>query len=192
MLIIKILKKIYNLVCDLFFVTKNITRITHYPLIETTINNNFIYRPMKRCEISKLNSMYKSVFPSNEITFRNKLLWWLSASKLVLVVENKRTNELVGFTCFYSNPKDFHENSIHLAQIGVIKSYQGLGISKEMHKLLIKHYQKTSLDAISIRISLNNKPSLDSALKNGFTPVEKYFDKSMNEERYYMKRSLCN
>ena len=46
------------------------------------------------------------------------------------------------------------------------------------------------IQGISSRVSLNNKASLQSNLKLGFKPVEQYFDKQMNEERFYLIKKI--
>lgn len=189
-MIIKTLKKLYHSFIDLLFIINNLAKTLVLPKIETIIYKNYTFRAIKKSEIKQLSLLYKSIFSNNTILLRNKLLWIITASKLVLIVEDNTTKKIIGFVCLYFNQIDFQENSIHLAQIGINNFYQGLGLSKEMHKFLINHFQKTDLDAISIRISLNNTPSLNSALHCGYKPIEKYYDNSLNEYRFYLKRKL--
>lgn len=124
---------------------------------------------------------------SAKINIVNKILLKIAGTKLCFVLQDRTTGQSIGYSLYYFNKKDIDENTIHEAYVGMIPEYRGNGTGTIFRKAILEHFaQRTDLYGTSSRVSLSNKASLMSNLKNGYTIKERYFDKYMNEERVYM------
>lgn len=153
-----------------------------------TIEDEGIYLRGARYEdFNNISILYKQL---NKIEFsnNNKKLLKKCEKKFIIIAEIKENNNLkiVGMDMFYINQRDFKENTVHEGFIGVLSDYEGKGIATKMRQIALKHFKENNFDGISTRISKNNLRSLNSAKKLGFNPIDEYFDKEMNEERYYL------
>jgi RimJ/RimL family protein N-acetyltransferase len=113
-------------------------------------------------------------------------VYLLISEKTVFIVKDIVINKIIGMELYYFNQQDIKEKTIHQGFRGILPEWQGKGIGTLLTNYAINHFKNSKLDGISSRVSLNNLASLRSNMKLGFRPIEKYFDKNMNEERYYL------
>ena len=124
---------------------------------------------------------------SAKINIVNKILLKIAGTKLCFVLQDRTTGEVLGYSLYYFNKKDIDENTVHEGYVGIAAKHQGHGVGTMFRKTILRHFAgKTGLYGTSSRVSLSNKASLMSNLRNGYTIQERYFDKYMNEERVYM------
>lgn len=124
---------------------------------------------------------------TGKIDIVKKIFLKFCGSKLCFVLKDKETDESIGYSLFYFNQRDIDEETVHEGYVGMIVEYHGRGVGTKFRKIILQHFAYvTKLYGTSSRVSLSNKASLISNLKNGYVIKEQYFDKYMNEERVYM------
>lgn len=116
-----------------------------------------------------------------------RLLLYLLGQKVCIVVCDRQTQKIVGYSLFYFNIRDCKERTIHEGDTGLLSEFRGRGLGTELRRHALYHFARSSfLKGVSSRVSLNNVASLKSNKNLGFEVVEKYFDPCMNEERVYL------
>lgn len=188
------MRKIKGLLSQLYWLLQNLWRVRVIKAIETYQDpqTGFRYQGLTTEYFQDFEQLKKELSQNRGLSRVQKLLYQYASNKLVLIVIDPQQNQLIGLNIFYFNKRDLKENSIHAGFIGVDPQYQGQKIASTMRKRIKHHFMQSSLKGISSRISLNNEGSLRSALKVGFKPIEKYYDNTLNEERYYLVCSLEN
>lgn len=124
---------------------------------------------------------------AGKIDIVKKIFLKFCGRKLCFVLKDKETGESIGYSLFYFNQRDVDEKTVHEGYVGMMAEYHGRGVGIKFRKIILQHFARmTMLYGTSSRVSLSNKASLVSNLKNGYVIKEQYFDKYMNEERVYM------
>lgn len=124
---------------------------------------------------------------STKINIVIKTLLKLAGAKFCFVLKDRSIEKIIGYSLFFCNKKDIEENTIHEGYIGILPEYHGHGTGTAFRKAILKHFADcTDLYGTSSRVSLSNRASLMSNLKNGYAIKYRYFDKHMGEERVYM------
>lgn len=151
------------------------------------------YRGYKKKDAAQVAKIYAQLNDGTRFYGLRSLLYGLIGSRCLLVAThaNEAGREVViGMNMYYLNARDVREKTIHEGFIGVIPGMTGKGIASTMRNMAKEHFKAARFKGISTRISLNNAPSLQSAKKMGFTPVEEYTEPSTGERRYYMVAKL--
>lgn len=171
------------------FFLRNFFLCSKLKRIPTRVFGDFILRPIKRVDLYKMFDIYKSMH-GYELSFEKKLLYFVFCTKLIpsLYTSEKK---MIGFEFYYFNLRDIKEGTIHQGQRYIQENYRGKHLGTALTKYVIDAFAlSTFIRGISSRVSLNNKASLHSNLNLGFEPVEQYFDKQMNEERFYLIKKI--
>lgn len=150
---------------------------------------DFILQPIKRIDLYKMFDIYKSMH-GYDLSFEKRMLYFMFYTKLIpsLYTSEKK---LIGFEFYYFNHCDIKAHTIHQGQRYIQEDYRGKHLGTKLTKFAIDVLGSSSfIQGVSYRVSLNNKASLQSNLKLGFKPVEQYFDKQMNEERFYLIKKI--
>lgn len=184
---IRVLRKIFNKVVSIFNLQKNISKCYEIEEMDETKVSDLVFRGATINDLGQLMPIYKKLNYIELSTNNIKLLKYCS-KKLVVIAEKEidGRKKIIGMDLFYMNPRDFNEATIHEGFIGVLPEYEGMGIATQMRKHAIAHFNREGFKGISTRISKNNIGSLRSSEKLGFKVVEEYYDKVMQEERYYL------
>ena len=173
-------QKLFFLISNIFYCLKL------HPITPFKINEQFDILSMNKSYINKIDEIY-SLFPDGKhMSWEMKILFYLCGKVLVFLLYDKNSHEVIGLEFYYFNKRDIKEHTIHQGFRGILPEFQGKGLGTALTQYAYDVFSKISLKGMSTRVSCNNLSSLISNKKIGFEPAEKYFDSSMDEERYYM------
>lgn len=157
--------------------------------IRTKTINGIIYRGYRKRDAAEVDKIYAQLNNGARFEGLRRQLYTSIGSRclFVAVCTNEVGEEIVvGMNMYYLNARDIREQTIHEGFIGVIPRMTGKGIASILRSMAKAHFKDMGFKGISTRISLNNLPSLQSAKKMGFLPLEEYIESSTGEKRYYM------
>lgn len=181
------ISKLYVKAKTLLFLAKSSASVVFLANISKSTTDGLIIRGASYSEIKNVEKIYKEL---NSTSFSNyqKIQYKLHSKKTIIIAEKNSDGlkKVVGIDLYYLNPRDLKDGTIHEGFIGVLPEFEGQGIATKMRMIAKKHFQNQGFDGISTRISKLNLGSLISAKKLGFKPVEEYYDKLMDEDRYYL------
>lgn len=185
MRIIKLIKSIFE---NFYFSCDNWLRLRTLHKVKITSVGEISFRGMLPSDERQVVEIYYQLNGGAKFTWPRRWLYRLVGSKLMLVAVKQEVtgDKVVGINMYYLNKRDIAESTIHEGFIGVLPEITRLGIATNLRLLAKNHFFVNGFSGISTRISSNNSPSMKSALKVGFKPVEKYFDAALNEDRFYM------
>ena len=177
----------------LVFFIQNARRLRRVPVFKSQQMMAITYRGYVKTDAFAVEEMYAGL--NNGAHFRSlrKYLYDPFGRRCLLVAtQNNETGGeiVVGINMYYLNARDIKEQTIHEAFIGVAPEMTGRGIATSMRKIAITHFKFAGFLGISTRISVEYKPSLQSAIKIGFERVEQYIDNASGAQRYYMLYKL--
>lgn len=180
-------------ICRLFnFLYRNTASALKIPKIALS---SFVSVNFESCSIDYINSvlsLYIRFHDGKEMDLSKRLVLYLAGEKLCLVVTDEQTREVVGYSLYYFNARDRKEGTIHEGDTYLLPEYRGKGIGTAQRRHALYHFARCPfLKGVSSRVSLNNRASFKSNENLGFKPIERYFDRSMNEERVYMVCDLA-
>ncbi len=142
--------------------------------------------------VSSVMNLYQKFHDGKKLGLGKRLILRLAGEKLCLVVTDEQTHEIAGYSLYYFNDRDRKEGTVHEGDTYLLPEYRGQGIGTAQRRHALYHFARCPfLKGVSSRVSLNNQASLKSNENLGFKPIERYFDRSMNEERVYMICSLA-
>lgn len=169
-----------------FFILRNIyASFFLKKIIQVPFNEEIIIYGASRNELREALHIY-SFFNKDKIGLIKYIAYIFISEKVVFVAKDMFMNKIIGMELYYFNSQDIRENTIHQGFRGILSAWQGKGIGTSITGHAINHFKNSKIDGISSRVSLNNLASLRSNMKLGFRPVEEYFDKNMQEKRYYL------
>jgi RimJ/RimL family protein N-acetyltransferase len=168
-----LLQNIYGSIC--------LRNIAHIGIDGETVVYGASIKDLK--EALYIYSFYNN---KNKIDISYYILYFFFSKRLVFIAKDIFMNKIIGVELYYFNRSDIEENTIHQGFRGILPVWQGKGMGTSLTNHAINHFKSSRLDGISSRVSLNNLASLRSNMKLGFRPIEEYFDKNMNENRYYL------
>jgi GNAT superfamily N-acetyltransferase len=170
---------------DVLFIVRNIYGCFSLSLIpKTSIDEQIIICGASIKELKEALHIYS--FYKNKIGISHYIVYLLISKKIVFIAKNVAHNKIIGTELYYFNSRDIKENTIHQGFRGILPAWQGKGIGTSITNHAVNHFKNSRIDGISSRVSFNNLASLRSNMKLGFRPVEKYFDKNIKENRYYL------
>ncbi len=174
------------------FLFRNILKTISIPKINYTSYNDVGFYP---CTIGmvgpviRLSAVFHNGIP---LAFAKRLLLRILGERLCLVVKDKKTNEIVGYSLYYFNHRDIKESTVHEGDTGLLQEYRGRGIGTAQRLHALQHFARCPfIQGVSSRVSLNNLASLKSNLNLGFEEQERYYDPIMGEERVYLVCDLA-
>lgn len=166
----------------------NAVKIFKHKKFDDEIHGDFVLRGFKIKDESEILNIFYQLNGESNLSWAKRALYRFFGDRMMIVATKADGAEdlIVGVNMYYFNKRDAIEKTIHEGFIGVLPEFGGKGIAAIMRKKAKKHYLSNGVNGISTRISLVNKYSLNSAVKLGFKPIEKYYDEHTNEERFYM------
>jgi ribosomal protein S18 acetylase RimI-like enzyme len=178
------LKKKYN---DILFVIRNIYGSFLLKAIpRAVVGDQILLCGASLKELKEALDIYLFFNDTKKTAISRYIVYIIISGKLVVIAKDIFTNKIIGAELYYFNQRDIQEKTIHQGFRGILPEWQGKGFGTSLTNHAVNHFKKCKIDGISSRVSLNNIASLHSNIKLGFRPIEKYFDKNMNEERYYL------
>ncbi len=183
----KIARRIVSIMRRMILIVNSVRQLKKAPPISEEIKAGILYCGFIPSDAAVVQLLIRQL--NNGVGFDDRrLLYQLVGSKLIIVAKShdRKQPKLVGVDLYYFNQRDFNDRTVHEGFVGVDPNYQGRGIASEMRIHAISHFNQAGFKGISTRISLSNKPSLASALKLGFQPVETYKDQITGEDRHYL------
>ncbi|MCU4311798.1 GNAT family N-acetyltransferase [Acinetobacter variabilis] len=187
--------KILNIMNGLCFILINVVKFIFIKKIDEIEFDKYTIRGCKRNELKKVADFLEKMNNNAISSPYRKVVYYLFSNKTIFIVLNKgqvSDTKVLGVNLYYINYKDFKNSTVHGGYIGVLPENQGVGIATNLRNAAKKHFFKAKFLGISSRISINNKASLKTAQKMGYVVEYKYYDSSLNEERYYMICKLGN
>ncbi|GBU28555.1 hypothetical protein R84B8_02115 [Treponema sp. R8-4-B8] len=184
---------IINLFYYFIFIIRNIFYLLYLKNITEAIDDNFFIcgaRSIK--DLKDVLNIYSLFHNNKKIDISKRITYHFLYKKCVFTVRDINTSMIIGIGLYYKNKRDIIENTIHEGFTGILPEWQGKKIGTILRLHAINHFKRNGMNGISSRVSLNNYPSLKSNINLGFRPVDKYFDKDLNEERYYLICPLSN
>lgn len=180
------IKKAYK---AFLFIIKNIHHFSRSKNISKIIvNDRVIIDGTSRKQLNAVLAIYSNFNKFSLFTIIISIIYFFCSRKVCFFVKDVAKNKIIGCELYYLNERDIVENTVHQGFRGILREWQGKGIGTMLTSHAISHFRECGFDGISSRVSLNNIPSLKSNMNLGFKPVEKYFDKKMKEEQYYLVR----
>ena len=174
------------------FLARNIWKTRNIPVIPKKSLSQVEFLPCTKDFVPSVAQLYSEFHQGRNLGVAKKSLLKLAGKKLCLVVRDKETGKIVGFSLYYFNSRDLKEKTVHSGFIGLLPEYRGRGIGTERGLHALRHFGRSqSLRGISCRVSLNNTASLKSTNKVGFKEKERYYDPIMGEERVYLVCDLA-
>jgi GNAT superfamily N-acetyltransferase len=171
------------------FIITNLLMSLRVKPIKTQVFDEYILRGATKSDRGIANELYRSFHDGKDIRRSLQLLYFkfgLGRKLVFLLIEN---NKPIGMAMYYFNKRDKREKTVHQGFTGVIPPFQGKGLATVVRRHALFHFKAGKLKGMSSRVSLDNKASLKSNEKIGFTPVEQYFDEDIQKERFYL---ICN
>jgi ribosomal protein S18 acetylase RimI-like enzyme len=145
---------------------------------------NLIIRPAKKKDIPAIDSlseeMHRSLGKMVGLKFTKKDLEdeRIAPSELggVIIAENIRTNEVIGYISFSKKPEEdeWYGKHIYLYEIGVTTHSRGKGIGEKMMEHFIKMCKEKGFN-IKVDTLITNENTIRFYKKFGFKPLMVYF-----------------
>lgn len=171
------------------FFSRNINVARRIIEIRRQAFGEFIFRGYTELDADAIAEIYHQLNGGAVFSRVQRKLYRHIGKRCLFVVEQNNTlgsSKIVAMNMYYLNRRDVRENTIHEGFIGVVPEVGGQGIATKMRQMAVEQFRVSGFSGISTRISLDNSPSIISAKKIGFQPVEEYQDTSTGEQRYYM------
>lgn len=193
MVFTRIVKAPFLAIEMLLFLYRNLYMTFRIAKITTRSNyRSFCFSGCSSRTVSSVMNLYQKFHEGKKLGLSKNLLLHLAGEKLCLVVTDEQTNEIVGYSLYYFNARDRKEGTVHEGDTYLLPEYRGQGIGTAQRRHALYHFARCPfLKGVSSRVSLNNHASLKSNENLGFKPIERYFDRCMNEERVYMVCDLA-
>lgn len=190
MLSLKIVKAPFLVIDMLLFLYRNLNMTYRVAKITRSDYRSFCFSACSFRAVSSVMNLFQKFHEGKKLGLSKNLILRLAGEKLCLVVTDEQTREVVGYSLYYFNARDRKEGTVHEGDTYLLPEYRGKGIGTAQRRHALNHFARCPfLKGVSSRVSLNNHASLKSNENLGFKPIERYFDRSMNEERVYM---VCN
>jgi RimJ/RimL family protein N-acetyltransferase len=156
--------------------------------IVTDVVAGVTYRGLRASEMSIVQELYAEMSGAGRLPMHLRWVYRVLGKKMVVVaVKNCGTSEkVIGVDMFYFNARDIRDRTIHEGFIGVAAEWRGNGIATTLRRCAIRSFRDGRIAGISSRIDVGNIPSLNSARRTGFRPVERYRDPDLGVDRYYL------
>ncbi|KAA0014687.1 GNAT family N-acetyltransferase [Billgrantia pellis] len=186
----RFIKQARALVAGLHVIRHSLILAHHLARREPVQAGAVVYRGLQKHEYDQAMAFYTALHDGRRLAWPQRFLYRLAGDKLVLVavIEESGATQIIGIDMFYVNARDRAEHTVHEGYIGVRRDMTGKGVATELRKVAIEHFARHGLKGVSSRISADNAPSLVSAKKLGFVPVDRYHDAAMRAERLYLIR----
>lgn len=169
------------------FLARNLRIAKDIPAMSKGEFKDLEFCPCTRDLVPYIANLYKESHSGEELGVAKKTLLKLAGHKLCLVVRDKKTNQIVGYSLYYFNRRDIREATIHEGDISLHSDYRGKGIGTAQRLHVLRHFARCpSIKGLSSRIDLDNQASLRSGQKVGYKIKECYFDQSRGKERAYL------
>lgn len=85
------------------------------------------------------------------------------------VVGIEVNSKVVGFvSCKYINNNETNKEEGIISLVGIDKTYQGMGIGKQLMKSVLYYYKKKNIDEIYVGTQIDNLSALNFYIANGF------------------------
>lgn len=186
-MIVKIAKVPILAISFVSFLSRNISIACRIAKMTRADHRSLSFSGCSFQTVSSVIYLYKKFHDGKKLAQSKELILRIAGEKLCLVVTDRQTGEVVGYSLYYFNARDRKEGTVHEGDTYLLPEYRGKGIGTAQRRHALFHFAKCPfLKGVSSRVSLNNYPSLKSNENLGFKPIERYFDSSMNEERVYM------
>lgn len=169
------------------FLARNLWMAKDIPTISKGEFKDVEFLPCTSDLVPHVANLYEEFHPGKKLGPAKKNTLRLAGHKLCLVVRDKKTNQIVGYSLYYFNRRDIKESTVHEGDTALLQEYRGRGIGTAQRLHSLRHFARCPfINGVSSRVSLNNLASLKSNQKLGFEEQERYFDKHRGEERVYL------
>ena len=169
------------------FLARNLWQARKIPVINKGAYDDVEFIPCTKDLVPYVSKLYAQFHEGIELGLDKKMLYSLAGEKFCLVVRDKKTNQIVGYSLYYFNRRDIKEATIHGGGISLHSDYRGKGIGTAQRLHVLRHFARCpSIKGLSSRIDLDNQASLRSGQKVGYKIKECYFDQSRGKERAYL------
>lgn len=172
------------------FLFRNLIVAYRFPVIHESVIGDYKIHGINGKSLNNAMKLFRSINGNANYDIFMLLLYKLVGVKIGFVIVNQQ-NEVIGVELYYFNKRDLKEGTVHQAFRGIHENYRGHGLGTGLTQSALEHFEKTRLQGVSSRVSLNNKASLISNLKLGFEIVEVYYEQraeSREQRAYLIKR----
>ena len=185
--ILRLIRLPKSILLILTFLARNLWQARKIPVIEKGTYDDVEFIPCTKDLVPYVSKLYAQFHEGIELGLDKKMLYSLAGEKLCLVVKDKKTNQIVGYSLYYFNRRDIKEATIHGGDISLHLDYRGKGIGTALRLHVLRHFARCpSIKGLSSRIDLDNQASLKSGEKVGYRVKECYFDQSRGKKRAYL------
>ncbi|HHV83781.1 MAG TPA: GNAT family N-acetyltransferase [Tepidanaerobacter syntrophicus] len=185
--ILRLIRLPKSILLILTFLARNLWQARKIPVIEKGTYDDVEFIPCTKDLVPYVSKLYTQFHDGLKLGLDKRILYRLAGEKLCLVVRDKQSNEIVGYSLYYFNSRDLKEATVHGGGISLLPFYRGRGIGTALRAHALRHFARcTFIKGLSFRTDLDNKASLKSGEKLGYRVQERYFDQSMGKERAYL------
>lgn len=182
--IIKLPKALFKIS---IFLARNLWQARKISVIDKGTYDDVEFIPCTKDLVPYVSKLYAQFHEGQKLGIDKRALYGLVGDRLCLVVRDKKTNQIVGYSLSYFNRRDIKEATIHEGDISLHSDYRGKGIGTAQRLHVLRHFARCpSIKGLSSRIDLDNQASLRSGEKVGYKVQECYFDQSRGKERAYL------
>ena len=139
------------------FLARNLWQARKIPVIDKGTYDDVEFLPCTKDLVSNVSKLYAQFHEGIKLGLDKKTLYSLAGEKLCLVVRDKKTNQIVGYSLYYFNRRDIKEATIHGGDISLHSDYRGKGIGTAQRLHILRHFARCpSIKGLSSRINLDN------------------------------------
>lgn len=169
------------------FLARNLWMAKDIPVFSKGEFKDVEFHPCTKELVPYIVKLYKEFHSGKKLDAAKENTLKLVGHKLCLVVKDKKTQRIAGYSLYYFNHRDIKEATVHEGDTALLQEYRGRGIGTAQRLHALRHFARCPfIKGVSSRVSLNNLASLKSNQNLGFREQERYFDKNMGEERAYL------
>lgn len=185
--LLKLIRLPKSILSITIFLARNLWHARKIPVIDEGAYDDIEFIPCTKDLVPYVSKLYAQFHEGQKLGLDKRTLYSLVGDRLCLVVRDKKTNQIVGYSLCYFNRRDIKEATIHEGDISLHSDYRGKGIGTAQRLHVLRHFARCpSIKGLSSRIDLDNQASLRSGQKVGYRIKECYFDQSSGKERAYL------
>lgn len=185
---------LYSLLHNPRFIARNFYRSRGVPLIRPSRHKQYIICGVPGRLQGELRMLLHNIEGSPKASAKSSLLYRFIGRRMLFVAgiaSNKADKfTLVGANIYYFNDFDAnqHLQTIHEGFIGVLPADRGLGVATALREAAYNNLKSLPLSGITTRIKKNNKSSLASAQKLGFSISSEFQKYQLSSDECYLFR----
>jgi hypothetical protein len=178
------------------FLARNFRESLSLPLVKPSRVEQHLVFGVSRRQHSERTIILRCIEASPAVSLSSSILYNCIGSRMIFAtsapIEKTGKVTLTGINIYYFNDFDSRNgiHAIHEAFIGVLPSHRGRAIATALRQAAFNHFKSSIYSGITTRIKKNNRASLSSALKIGFSITQDFAKYQLIDDEVYLFRSF--